>query len=217
MLYTSASNSDFLTFWMMATTSYLTPTQSYAAGALFGLALHQAQIHQTHPLGSSTHEEELTDEGTRTSSSSSSSNDAVSEDPELWVHQNSGLLRPVFKWVSSFFTIHILNSSTFRFVVYNRRQTNDDWNVQLVIYLAEIKDLINSTLDCNYDSLLILFCSAYSLILFLKPMRFISNALAYLLGLIVNVDTFTFILISSASKSMSMELVFDFIFWFLIF
>ncbi|GMY12172.1 transmembrane and coiled-coil domain-containing protein 4-like isoform X1 [Fagus crenata] len=83
----------------MATTSYLTPTQSYAAGALFGLALHQAQIHQTHPLGSLTHEEELTDEGTRTSSSSSSSNDAVSEDPELWVHQNSGLLRPVFKFL----------------------------------------------------------------------------------------------------------------------
>ena len=42
-------------------------------------------------------------------------------------------------------------------------------------------------------------------------MRFISNALAYLLGLIVSVDTFTLILISSASKSMSMELVFDFL------
>ncbi|KAL4644268.1 hypothetical protein ACB092_02G152600 [Castanea dentata] len=79
----------------MATTSYLTPTQSYAAGALFGLALHQAQIHQTHPLGL----DDPTDDRTKTSDSSSSSNDAVSEDPGLWVHQNSGLLRPVFKFL----------------------------------------------------------------------------------------------------------------------
>ena len=35
----------------MAATSYLSPTQRYAAGALFGLALHQAHRHQTHPLG----------------------------------------------------------------------------------------------------------------------------------------------------------------------
>lgn len=79
----------------MATTSYLTPTQSYAAGALFGLALHQAQIHQTNPLGLV----DPTDDRTETSDSSSSSNDAVSEDPGLWVHQNSGLLRPVFKFL----------------------------------------------------------------------------------------------------------------------
>ena len=78
----------------MATTSYLTPTQSYAAGALFGLALHQAQIHQTNPLGLF---DPTDDDRTKTSDSSSSSNDAVSEDPGLWVHQNSGLLRPVFK------------------------------------------------------------------------------------------------------------------------
>lgn len=89
---------EFPTFKLqsnMATTSYLTPTQSYAAGALFGLALHQAQIHQTHPLGL----DDPTDDRTETSDSSSSSNVAVSEDPGLWVHQNSGLLRPVFKWV----------------------------------------------------------------------------------------------------------------------
>ncbi|KAK7820222.1 transmembrane and coiled-coil domain-containing protein 4 [Quercus suber] len=77
----------------MATTSYLTPTQSYAAGALFGLALHQAQIHQTNPLGLV----DPTDDRTETSDSSSSSNDAVSEDPGLWVHQNSGLLRPFLR------------------------------------------------------------------------------------------------------------------------
>ncbi|KAL6345185.1 hypothetical protein AAG906_015668 [Vitis piasezkii] len=69
--------------------SFLTPTQRYAAGALLGLALQQAQIHQTRPLGSSIEEDERT--------SSGSSSDSVSEDPQLWVHENSGLLRPVFK------------------------------------------------------------------------------------------------------------------------
>lgn len=71
--------------------SYLTPTQKYAAGALFGLALHQAQLHQTHPLGLSTDE---------FPSSSSSTTRAVFEDPELWVHHTSGLLRPIFMYVS---------------------------------------------------------------------------------------------------------------------
>ncbi|CAJ2646514.1 unnamed protein product [Trifolium pratense] len=67
--------------------SYLTPTQRYAAGALMGLALHQAQLHQTRPLGLSTDE---------FPSPSSSSTGAVSEDPNLWVHHTSGLLRPIF-------------------------------------------------------------------------------------------------------------------------
>ncbi|GAU26278.1 hypothetical protein TSUD_224700 [Trifolium subterraneum] len=67
--------------------SYLTPTQRYAAGALMGLALHQAQLHQTHPLGLSTDE---------FPSPSSSKTGAVSEDPDLWVHHTSGLLRPIF-------------------------------------------------------------------------------------------------------------------------
>lgn len=70
--------------------SFLTPMQCYAAGALLGLALHQAQIHQTRPLGSFVEEDERI-------SSGSSSSDSVSEDPQLWVHENSGLLRPVFK------------------------------------------------------------------------------------------------------------------------
>ncbi|KAF3661891.1 hypothetical protein FXO37_12732 [Capsicum annuum] len=71
--------------------SMLTPTHKYAAGALFGLALHQAQIHQTCPLGfpdPSPAEER---------SSSCSSNDSVSDDPQLWAHQSSDLLRPIFK------------------------------------------------------------------------------------------------------------------------
>ncbi|KHN36057.1 Transmembrane and coiled-coil domain-containing protein 4 [Glycine soja] len=76
---------------MAAATSYLTGTQRYAAGALFGLALHQAQLHQTHPLGLSTDD--------FPSDSETSSTLAVSEHPNLWVHHNSGLLRPVLKYL----------------------------------------------------------------------------------------------------------------------
>ncbi|XP_044508698.1 transmembrane and coiled-coil domain-containing protein 4-like [Mangifera indica] len=78
----------------MATTSFLSPTQRYAAGALFAIALHQAQCHQSLQLGVPTEEDSSED---RTSCSSSS--DSVSEDPELWVHENSGLLRPVFSFL----------------------------------------------------------------------------------------------------------------------
>ncbi|OVA20406.1 Protein of unknown function DUF726 [Macleaya cordata] len=70
----------------------LLPTHRYAAGGLLALALHQAQIHQTRPLGSST-DEEPNEERT----SSGSSTDSVSEDPQLWIHENFGLLRPVFR------------------------------------------------------------------------------------------------------------------------
>ncbi|KAL4372959.1 hypothetical protein HN51_006949 [Arachis hypogaea] len=74
-----------------ATTSYLSPTQKYAAGALFGLALHQAHLHQTHPLGLHFYSD---DDQPSTSDSA-----AVSEDPHLWVHHSSGLLHPVFKYL----------------------------------------------------------------------------------------------------------------------
>ncbi|CAJ1930333.1 unnamed protein product [Sphenostylis stenocarpa] len=77
---------------MAAATSYLTPTQRYAAGGLFGLALNQAQLHQTHPLGLST-------DDFPSDSESSSSNLTVSEDPNLWVHEHRILLRPVFKYL----------------------------------------------------------------------------------------------------------------------
>ncbi|KAL5754516.1 hypothetical protein ACOSP7_022736 [Xanthoceras sorbifolium] len=80
----------------MATTHVLAPTQSYAAGALFAIALHQAQVHQTCLLGFPTQEVSSED---RTSSGSSSSSDSVSEDPALWVHQKSALLRPVFRFL----------------------------------------------------------------------------------------------------------------------
>ncbi|CAN4109857.1 unnamed protein product [Withania somnifera] len=68
----------------------LTPTHKYAIGALFGLALHQAQIHQTCPLG-------FPDPSPEERSSSASSTDSVSDDPLLWAHQSSDLLRPIFK------------------------------------------------------------------------------------------------------------------------
>ncbi|KAK7252945.1 hypothetical protein RIF29_37261 [Crotalaria pallida] len=81
------------------TSSYLTPTQRYAGGALFGLALHQSQVHQTHPLGLIFEEEEEGRSSTSSSSGSGSSTDSVSDDPHLWVHPNSSLLRPVFKYL----------------------------------------------------------------------------------------------------------------------
>jgi len=83
-------------------TSFLSGTQRYAAGALFAIALHQAQIHQTRPLGLS-HDDSEQEERTSCSSSHSngSSSDSVSEDPDLWIHENSGLLRPVFRYNSS--------------------------------------------------------------------------------------------------------------------
>ncbi|XVF17983.1 hypothetical protein REPUB_Repub10bG0172400 [Reevesia pubescens] len=80
------------------TKSFLTPTQRYAAGALFAIAVPQAQIHQTHPLGLPSEDDDLSTEE-RTSSGSGSSSDSVSEDPELWVNENSGLLRPVFRFL----------------------------------------------------------------------------------------------------------------------
>lgn len=81
---------------MSSSSSILTPTQKYAAGALFGLALHQAQIHLTRPLGFPS----VDDDGGRSSEervSNGSSSDSVSEDPQLWVHESSCLLRPIFK------------------------------------------------------------------------------------------------------------------------
>ncbi|KAK9948462.1 hypothetical protein M0R45_004035 [Rubus argutus] len=79
---------------MSTTTSFLTPTQRYGAGALFAFALHQAQIHQTRPLALLTHEDLTADRA-----SSCSSADSVSDDPLLWVNDNSGLLSPVFRFL----------------------------------------------------------------------------------------------------------------------
>ncbi|KAK6125726.1 hypothetical protein DH2020_040530 [Rehmannia glutinosa] len=83
---------------MSSSTSMLTATQKYAAGALFALALHQAQIHQTTPLGFPSHQVD-DDDPSEERVSSSSSSDAISDDPHLWVHPSSDLLRPVFKFL----------------------------------------------------------------------------------------------------------------------
>ncbi|KAL0913080.1 hypothetical protein M5K25_016513 [Dendrobium thyrsiflorum] len=83
----------------------LTPTQRYAAGALFALALRQAQIHQTRLLSSSFLVDEEADAAVpdRSSSSSNSSNfsssDSDSDSPQLWTHPSRGLLRPVFRFL----------------------------------------------------------------------------------------------------------------------
>ncbi|ESQ50651.1 hypothetical protein EUTSA_v10022586mg [Eutrema salsugineum] len=79
---------------MVEATSNLTPSQRYAASALFAIALNQAQISQTKPLGIPS-----TDHGGDDGESirSSGGGDPISEDADLWVHEVSGLLRPVFR------------------------------------------------------------------------------------------------------------------------
>ncbi|KMT09516.1 hypothetical protein BVRB_6g129820 [Beta vulgaris subsp. vulgaris] len=82
--------------------SFLSPTERYAAGTLFGLALHQAHIHQSRPLGlhhQHQNDDVEFDDHHRISNGSSSSSDSVSEDPHLWVHPHSSLLRPILKFL----------------------------------------------------------------------------------------------------------------------
>ncbi|CAH8305166.1 unnamed protein product [Eruca vesicaria subsp. sativa] len=79
---------------MVEATSNLTPSQRYAASALFAIALNQAQISQTKPLAISTTDH---DHGGESEHLLTSGGDSVSEDADLWVHEVSGLLRPVFR------------------------------------------------------------------------------------------------------------------------
>ncbi|EEF52664.1 conserved hypothetical protein [Ricinus communis] len=74
-------------------TSILTPTQKYAAAALFSLALHQSQVHQTRPSNSLKPLNEEAIEGVITFSDKFS----VSDNPHLWIHENSGLLLPILR------------------------------------------------------------------------------------------------------------------------
>ncbi|CAK8532840.1 unnamed protein product [Lathyrus sativus] len=80
------------------TTSFLSPTQRYAAAALFGLSLHESQVNQTRILPLPASDDSISNTY-RISSSSFSSIDSVSNDPDLWVHHHSGLLQPVFKFL----------------------------------------------------------------------------------------------------------------------
>ncbi|KAL6212852.1 hypothetical protein ACLB2K_018067 [Fragaria x ananassa] len=73
----------------------LTQTQRYAAGALFALALHQTQIHQTKALNALLPlEEETINDGVGIGRTVS-----VSDDPGLWIHESSGLLYPVLRFL----------------------------------------------------------------------------------------------------------------------
>ncbi|KAG4207635.1 hypothetical protein ERO13_A03G080600v2 [Gossypium hirsutum] len=75
--------------------SLLSSTQKYAASALFALALHHSQLHQTRPTTRLLSlEEEPIGEG-----ASNSSTISVSDFPHLWIHDNSGLLLPVFRFM----------------------------------------------------------------------------------------------------------------------
>ncbi|XP_020532325.1 transmembrane and coiled-coil domain-containing protein 4 isoform X2 [Amborella trichopoda] len=77
------------------TTSELNSTQRYAAGALMGLALRQAQIHQTRPLGFPPNNDEEEE--------SHHHHDDLHVLPEelsqLWTHPNYGLVRPIFRFL----------------------------------------------------------------------------------------------------------------------
>jgi len=75
---------------MEETSSILTPPQRYAAAALFSLALHQSQFHQRPTPPSPT----TADADAPTIADSSS----ISNNPELWIHDNSGLLFPIFRY-----------------------------------------------------------------------------------------------------------------------
>lgn len=96
--------------------SSLTSTQRYAAGALFGLALHQAQIQQTRQLGfpsDGNDDDDAVSVPDRVSSGSSS--DSVSDDPQLWVNESSDLLRPIFRchlFLPLLFSIFLLKKSS---------------------------------------------------------------------------------------------------------
>ncbi|KAK8681548.1 hypothetical protein V6N13_053950 [Hibiscus sabdariffa] len=78
-------------------TSILSSAQKYAAAALFALALHHSHIHQTQPTDPllSLNEEPIGECASNTDTGS------VSDYPKLWIHDNSGLLLPVFRSVDA--------------------------------------------------------------------------------------------------------------------
>ncbi|XP_072989196.1 uncharacterized protein [Typha latifolia] len=82
--------------------STLSPTQRYAAGALLALALRQAQIHQTRPLGFEEGDEFQSQDHRSCASAGSAStsygSDGGGDSSFLWTHESHGLLRPVFRF-----------------------------------------------------------------------------------------------------------------------
>lgn len=82
-------------------TSILTSTQRYAAAALFAVSLHQSQIHQARPFNPLVPlKEEPIGEGVTAGASLS-----VSDNPQLWIHENSGLLSPVLRYDFNLFLV----------------------------------------------------------------------------------------------------------------
>ncbi|XP_010413917.2 PREDICTED: transmembrane and coiled-coil domain-containing protein 4-like [Camelina sativa] len=88
------SSISFVVDLMVEATSNMTPSQRYAASALFAIALNQAQISQTKPLGIPATTDHDGDDGEPISSDGDI---PISDDADLWVHEVSGLLRPVFR------------------------------------------------------------------------------------------------------------------------
>ncbi|XP_031478081.1 uncharacterized protein LOC116249093 [Nymphaea colorata] len=75
----------------------LTPTERYAAASLFALALRQAQIHQTAPLGfhPSDGDNGDGDDDQRSSNAERSKKELEGDQESLWTDKSCGLLRPV--------------------------------------------------------------------------------------------------------------------------
>ncbi|KAJ8451956.1 hypothetical protein Cgig2_007439 [Carnegiea gigantea] len=76
----------------------LTANQKHAAAALFGLALHQAQIHQSRPLGPPSSDHHHGGDTTTTTISYQVTTELTSKDPDSWLDPNSGILRPIFQF-----------------------------------------------------------------------------------------------------------------------
>ncbi|GAB2291820.1 hypothetical protein Dimus_026071 [Dionaea muscipula] len=74
----------------------LTPTQRYAACGLFALALNRSQVHQAQ-LSSTLPSPD--DEPIGPGMSAGNGGGSVSDHPDLWIHDCSGLLLPVFKFL----------------------------------------------------------------------------------------------------------------------
>ncbi|XP_030447049.2 uncharacterized protein LOC115670005 [Syzygium oleosum] len=79
-------------------TSILTATQRYAAAGLLALALHRSQKRQARPSDAlAPLEEEPIGRGASIDRGVGAS--VAPEHPELWIHEGSGLLRPVFRFL----------------------------------------------------------------------------------------------------------------------
>ncbi|XP_051114828.1 uncharacterized protein LOC127240292 [Andrographis paniculata] len=82
----------------------LSASQKYAAGALFAIAVHRAQIHQTLFASRNNNDDDDDDDdggggGAGEHLSHDGGSDLASEETHEWIHHHSGLLRPIFKFL----------------------------------------------------------------------------------------------------------------------